>query len=232
MRTTNAAVASQLGRKLPSAIAEGMATAMQPIQDQLAQALGSPAGGQPPAGHPPAGTDPQIAKLLQQNENMQKQLEVERTARETQEQKTKDAGRQSALQNALAAAGVEPLRMRGAMAEVIANVQNAEDGSVVFKSNARGFDEELDLTEGIKSWASTDIGKSYLAPKNVQGSGHTTPGARTTPRAPGQVPADPAEAKAARVAEARAKLPGQVAAMLGGSAGIAFGGPGGGGDGE
>jgi len=219
IRTTNAAVANQLGRKLGPAISEGVTSAMAPLQESIA-ALSS-GGGVPANGK--AVASPEMAEMLREQKALKAQLAEERTARQTQEQATKDTSKRSAVQNALAAAGVEPLRMKGAMAEVMGNVHVGDDGNAFYRDTSKGYEDDVALGDGMGRWGSTDVGKSYMAPKNVQGSGATPPG-RGGGRPPGNRPKDPAEAKAQAKAEARQALRGQVAEMIGAGAGVNLGG--------
>jgi hypothetical protein len=227
LRTVNAAVSNQLGRKLPTAIEQGVTAAMGPITESIANLTKPPEGG----GDGKGNQSPEMAELLRKQKALEGELAAERQARQTQETQTKETRRNSALQNALAKHGVEPLRMKGAMAEVLGQVQDSDDGQLFFRDTSKGYDNDLSLDDGIKSWASTDVGKSYLAPKDVGGSGQNQPGRGGGPR-PGARAADPATAKAQRIAEARVALRGQVREMIGGGAGVNLGGgPGGEGEG-
>ena len=221
LRTVNAAVTSQLGRKLPEKISDAVSAAMAPIQESITKLV---APGGPGAG---AGTgegdkgpkggqnadNPQIANLIKQQEAMARDLKAEREGRADDARKLQDQRRNQLLQNGLTTAGVEPLRMRGALAEVLPMVHTGEDGQVFLRSNAKGYDEDLALEDGLKVWAGTDVGKSYLAPKPGGGSGSTTPGARGGPR-PGNAPLDPKTAKAQRVQAAREDFRKGVASLV------------------
>ena len=219
IRTTNAAVANQLGRKLGPAISEGVTSAMAPLQESI---LALSNGGMIPK-NGKAAASPEMEELIRKQKALEAQLTEERTARQTQEQNAKDSNKRSAVQNALAAAGVEPLRMNGAMAEVMANVHVGDDGKVFYRDTSKGYEDDVALGDGMGRWGATDVGKSYMAPKNVQGSGATQPG-RGGGRPPGNRPTDPKEAKAQRKAEARQALRGQVVEMIGGGAGVNLGG--------
>ena len=226
LRTVNAAVSNQLGRKLPTAIEQGVGAAFAPIQESIQSMLGNQSGkGNQSNGQSNGqggGEHPELVEMKRKQKALEAQLADERKAREDQERKGRASARDNAIQQALGAAGVEPLRMRGAMAEVLANVQVSEDGQVFYRDQSKGYDEDLALSDGMKRWASTDVGKSYLAPKPVQGSGASAPGRGGGPR-PGAAPTDPAQAKAQRIADAKAKLPGLVAEMIGSGAGINLG---------
>lgn len=233
LRTVNAAVTSQLSRKLPQAITDGVTAAMQPIQDQLGKLVGGAGDGDGGAGGNGKGdtSDPRVAKLLKEQDAMKAQLAAERKAREDQAREAAEQRRNSQLQNILQKTGVEPLRMKGAMAEVLANIQQSEDGQVFYRTNRNGYDEDLALEDGIRAWADSDVGKSYMAPKNVNGSGASAPGRQGGPR-PGKAPLDPAAAKAQRMAEARTELHSQVKSLLGGGTVTLGGGNAGPGDGS
>jgi len=222
LRTVNAAVSNQLGRKLPTAIEQGVGAAFAPIQESIQSMLGNQSGKGNQSNGQGGGEHPELVEMKRKQKALEAQLADERKAREDQERKGRASARDNAIQQALGAAGVEPLRMRGAMAEVLANVQVSEDGQVFYRDQSKGYDEDLALSDGMKRWASTDVGKSYLAPKPVQGSGASAPGRGGGPR-PGAAPTDPAQAKAQRIADAKAKLPGLVAEMIGSGAGINLG---------
>ena len=220
IRTTNAAVANQLGRKLGPAISEGVTSAMAPLQESIA-ALSQ--GGESKGKGKGGGESPEMAELIRKQKALEAQLAEERTARQTQEQSARETRKRAQVQNALAAAGVEPLRMKGAMAEVMGNVHEGDDGKVFYRDTSKGYDDDLALGDGVGRWGSTDTGKSYMAPKDVGGSGANQPG-RSGGRPPGGRPQDPKAAKAQRKAEARQALRGQVVEMIGGGAGVNLGG--------
>jgi hypothetical protein len=221
IRTTNAAVANQLGRKLGPAISEGVTSAMAPLQESIAALSNQGGGGNPPKGG--KGNSPEMDELIRKQKALEGQLADERSARQTQEQNAKDSNKRSAVQNALSAAGVEPLRMNGAMAEVMADVHVGDDGKVFYRDTSKGYEDDVALGDGMGRWGATDVGKSYMAPKDVGGSGGKKPG-QGGGRPPGNRPTDPKEAKAQRIAEARQNLRGQVAEMVGGGAGVNLGG--------
>lgn len=217
IRTVNSAVSSQMGRKLPTAIEQGVTAAMVPLQESIQALTGAQGGGAPAKGG--AGENPEIVELRREQKALKAKLADEKTARETQEKDAKSAKKRSKVQAALGKAGVAPLRMKGAMAEVMDNIQTGDDGQVFFRDQSKGYEEDLTLAEGMKRWGGTDVGKSYLSPKDVSGSGANKPGQSGGGR-PGNAPTDPKVAKAQRILDARKRLRGEVAAMVGGGAGI------------
>ena len=224
IRTVNASVTSQLSRKLPQAIESGMGPVNEKLDKLISAAPQPPAGGQPPT--PPAGgQSPEMKAMLDRQKVLENQLRAEKDAREAQAEAAKASKRDQAVQEVLAKTGVEPLRMRGAMAELGGRIKMRDDGTPYYWTNERGFDEDLGLEEGVKKWADTDVGKSYLAPKDVAGSGASQPGRGAGPR-PGATPSDPKVAKAQRIAQARQDLRGNVAKMLNADAAVHIGGGG------
>lgn len=220
IRTVNAAVSTQFGRKLPGAIEHAMAAAIAPLQESIKGLVPQEAAGDPKP-ESGAAVSPQIAEMLRKQKALEGQLAEERKAREDQANAARESTRKARLTEALSKAGVEPLRMRGAMAEVADSVHLGDDGKIYYRDTSKGYEEDLPLDKGMERWSSSDVGKSYMAPKQVGGSGQHTPYNRTSRRT---TPTDPKEAKAARIAEARQTLRDGVRQMLGGDGDIQLGG--------
>jgi len=210
-RIVNAAVATHMERKLDSALSPIKTTleslGVHRTQDGAQGGGSSQSGGGDAQGQNQGGQSEEVKRL-------QKALDQERQIRLDNEKKSLEAKRDGTLKDALNSTGVEPRRIRGAMAEVMANVRQLKDGSYVYISTAKGYDEEIPLAEGVKEWAETEVGKAYLAPKPGGGGSGTVP-AHGGPR-PGGRPVDPKQAKAERIAEARRQLPSLAAQLIGG----------------
>lgn len=180
----NAAVSGQLSRKLPSAIKGALDEGLAPIKELLERGAG---GKQRPAGddddededledqRPARGRargkqrdddeqrgarkDPKVNKLEQEVAKM-------RTEREQERAQMRNRERDSMLREELSQAGVDPNRMRGAVAVLRdALVYDDKAGEWTYRTKRDGIDEDLDVSAGVSEWAGTDEGKSYLAPK-------------------------------------------------------------------
>ena len=217
MRTVNAAVTSQLGRKLPEAIKDGMGEALSPLQDQL-KAIAEGKGGGTSGGTGGGGEagkrggDPQVGELQNQVKALTAQIQNEKEARKSEAEKHAAAALDADLRNALAKAGVRQELMDGAVATIKGNVTRGDDGGTIWRMQRQGYHEDLQLADGIKEWLGTDTGKAYQAPVDVSGSGQK-PGAGGGPR-PGGTPPDPATQKLEGKKKALDTLSGQIKDML------------------
>jgi len=120
---------------------------------------------------PSDATAKQIASL-------QRQLTRERNEREKREaaDREKDAKiardeERAKLSEALTTAGVDPKRIRGAIALLHTEdkrVRRSAEGKIVFVDEN---DDEFDLAAGIKQWIASDEGKGYMPARGAQGSG-------------------------------------------------------------
>lgn len=235
----NAAVSSQLQRKLPNAIKASLDEGLAPIMAKLNEGGGSrrraadddqedpdddleeqPTKGKRGKGQRAAARDPET-------ENMRKRLATLEEERKTEREQTRNRDRDTVLREQLTAAGVEPNRMRGAIA-VLRESMKYDDkvGEWAYKAKRDGFEEDLDVETGVNEWAGTDEGKSYLAPPATTqqrgGSGTrvgtTGSGGRTGGVIGGGRPAtDPKQAKAQGKADAVKSLNDAVGSLMGGT---------------
>lgn len=211
----NKAVASQLKRKLDSAIAK----ALEPLQTQIAELAESrktetlPEKGED-------GASAEVKKLQSELEAMRKQVATEKEARETERKQREEGEAKAQIRDLLDKAGVDKRRLRGALAVVRDQISRAEDGSLTYRAERKGYTEDLPLADGITEWVGTDEGKSYLAPVDTKGSGTRAPanGGRLPPSPPPK-PGTP-EAKAQRKAEAARQLVDATRGMLAGGGGV------------
>lgn len=166
------------------------------------------------------GGDPEVAKLQAKMARMEQEREAERTA-------ARNSERDGMLREMLGAVGVDKNRIRGAVA-VLRDSMRYDDKSRewAFVAKRDGLDEDLDPDVGIKEWAATDEGKSYLAPP---GAGSASAGAagvqrrsgagtRVTGGARGSTApvADAKTAKTQQVAQAQQTLATAIDALSGG----------------
>lgn len=142
-----------------------------------------------PAANAAAPTgDPRMDALMAQVQTLNKQLKksqdasaTEKAARQVEEKKRLVAEERSALRDALTAIGItDPSRLKAATAVLYSEegrVKRDAAGDIVFVGTDADEDP-LSIVEGIKAWAATDEGKSFLPPKGRVGSGDNQP----TPR--------------------------------------------------
>jgi hypothetical protein len=169
--------------------------------------------------------DPEVRKLRKMVDELTNSIKQRDSAAQAQELV-------GTVREALTSVGVEPNRLRGAIAVVKDSIKWTDDGELVFVAKRDGYEEDIDVATGIKEWAGTDEGKSYLAAPTVRGGAGTrtgtAPAARSAAAAGRGASAvvgrgagvnrpqgDPKAAKAARVAELQAKLSDQVGSLLG-----------------
>lgn len=234
----NAAVSGQLQRKLPNAIKSTLDESLAPIKQMLEQRNGNarpsgdddgddgddedlpPAKGKRAKGAAPARRDPET-------ENMRKRLAQIEEERKLEREQGRNRERDAQLKEQLTAAGVEPNRIRGAIAVLKESTKyDDKTGEWFYKAKRDGFDEDLDISAGVQEWAGTDEGKAYLAPPagaqprqgsgsrpNVQGSGGRAGGVIGG----GRPIADPKQAKAAAKQDAMKSLTDAVGGLMGGT---------------
>jgi hypothetical protein len=109
------------------------------------------------------GRDPELVRLQKAMAKMEQEREAERRA-------ARDSERDGMLREHLTSIGVDKNRLRGAVAVLRDSLRyddKAREWAWISKRD--GVDEELDPDVGIREWAATDEGKSYLAPP---GAGH------------------------------------------------------------
>ena len=226
-RMINAAVTSQLSRKLPAMVQQAVTEVVPTIVSQIRESLQTTPPGNQGQGDKGNKPDPQVTAM----QNQIKQLENQRVA---DAMNARNSENDSQLRQALTVAGVRPELMAGALATLRGNVHTPVDdkgmpsGPSVYKAQRQGWEEEVSIEAGVKEWAATDQGKAHLAPVQVSGSGNR-PGSRGGTR-PGPTPPDPAQAKAMKKREAGKKLMQGMAQLVAGGGSIALtgGGQGGG----
>lgn len=243
----NAAVSGQLNRKLPNAIKNAVDTSLAPIREMLERG-GKPAGGgdgdddeidddqeqRQRAGKKGAAPAARSSRKDPEVENMRKQLAKLTEERETERTQTRNRDRDTQLREQLTSAGVDPNRIRGAVA-VLRDSMKYDDkaGEWSYTAKRDGFDEDLDVSTGVKEWASTDEGKSYLAPAGKPNGGNggqranggsgtrvQNGGARGGVVNGGKPVADPKAQKAERRAEAMQNMQNAMGELGGATIGI------------
>jgi hypothetical protein len=226
----NAAVSGQLGRKLKGALAGALDEAIAPIREQL-EAIGSRRQSddgdddgddddEPPQRKSKgkgSAVNPEMQKMKQKLDKLTAEREAEKAQAIARE---KDA----TIREHLAKIGVDPLRMRGAAAVIAGSIKRDEKtGAFSYTAKRDGYDDDIDIEAGIKEWASTDEGKSYLAPpkgsqRPAGGSGMRPAGGGGGPVLGGGRPtSDPKAVKAEKRANAVNQLSDAIGALSGGN---------------
>ena len=221
VQTVNAAVSSQLGRKLPavveSTVTGAIAKAMEPLHEQLSKQR--------------QGGGDEKDQTAQQIKNLQAQLADRDRRDQERAEAEREMRKRGAVKDALLQAGVRPVQINGAMAEILPHVKMSETG-VEFVQQRNGYDEQLTLENGIKEWSSSDVGKAYLRPVDTAGSGARQAQGQGSGRQPAStVDTSGMTPREARVAQARAALAEQSRLLVGGAM-VNIAGGGGDGDGQ
>ncbi len=227
----NAAIGAQLGRKLDAKIADSLTGAMSPILERLEKLSGAgvPAKtgdeGKEKAAAGAGAPDPEKAELRSRLDASDKRFAALEAERKQERDQTRAAKRDQTLREELTKIGIDPNRMRGAIA-VIRDAVKIDDktGELFYKAQRDGYEEDLDVSKGVAEWAASDEGKAYkAAPQqqtrqrtgvvNVIGGGEKREGGSTTKQA--------TEARAQQKADGKAaaldKLSGAVSALIGGA---------------
>lgn len=210
----NSAVSGQLARKLPAAIEAGMSPVLAKL-DELKGGGNNKADNdndededdEQQSSNAKKGkgkADPAIAKMTKQMSDLQRQLKERDDKLAKEAEARKQSKIESELTRALGELGVDKNRIRGALAIHKGAAQVDDEGNVLFKVKRDGYDEELAPGEALKEWASTDEGKSYIAPTgSAGGAGARAPRQQGAARKP---PPSTPEAKAEKVHQAKTDL--------------------------
>lgn len=246
-KLVNAAITTHMKRQLPTLVESTIKKPLQEIRALLEgrQAEGDGAGEgdegeeqpdeqpeiprrqqgrqQPGQRRQTSGPDPAVAAMAKKLEKVEKERAQEKAEREAERQQARNEKRDGTLRELLGGAGVDPNRLRGAVA-VLREQTKYDD-----KNNewliAAG-DEEFDLAAGVAQFVATDEGKAYLAPQQgtrPAGSPAVRSGAGTRPsgtvqRGAGTRPVtSAADAKAQGKQQAAQDLASAVAGLLGNS---------------
>lgn len=238
----NGAVGDHLKRKLPGIVEGSIKKPLEEIRALLAGKQGGegegggeeeteeteetetrrPAGkGQPQ--RRAAQPDPAVAQLNKKLAKVEAERAQEKAEREAERKANRDKERDGTLRELLSGAGIDPNRLRGAVA--VMREQTKYDDKTNEWLVADG-DDDLDLSAGVAKFVATDEGKSYLAPQQgargpVGGAAgpvvRSGAGTRTngSTRAPTRPVASAADAKAAGKQQAAQELAAAVGSLLG-----------------
>jgi hypothetical protein len=230
----NAAVSGQLQRKLPKAIGDAIAGPMGDLRTLIeSNATGARRrtdedpedDDEDPPEPKRKGKRAAAAQPDPEKENMRKRLDTLEAERRTEREQTRNRDRDGQLREHLTKLGVDPNRIRGAIAVLRETTKHDEKtGEWSYVAKRDGFDEEIDLAAGVGEWSKTDEGKSYIAPAQGQqprgGSGMRPGGTPVIGASGGRAGAgngDPKAAKQAAKQEAMKSLTGAIDSLAGGA---------------
>lgn len=102
------------------------------------------------------------------------ELKVEKLARETEKQKREHDEERNSLSAALADKGITGAKLKAALALLHTEekrVARNKDGAVVFRIAKDGYEDEVNVIQGVEAWTATPEGKEFLPPRGASGSG-------------------------------------------------------------
>jgi hypothetical protein len=151
---------------------EASAQKMTALEARLAEIAEKLEANSKPKDAPKADqTAAELKALRAQLDSEKTEREKERMARMQQEERT-------ALSQALTSRGVTGPHLKGAMAllyDAEKRIVRDDAGLVSFRIQRNGFEEVSPLERALDEWLNTDDGKTYMPPRQAQGSG-TQPG--------------------------------------------------------
>lgn len=233
-KAVNAAVGDHFKRKMPSLIQDSIKSALPELTASLRDALGSQGEGQgaanggnqqtqqPAAGQgqgaanggnqpqQPAAPDPATQKRLADLERQLKES-LERT--KAAEAAARNKERDQLLDQELGKANVDAARRRGAAALLRESlVYDETSGAWKYRAQRDGYHDDLEISAGVKEWAATDEGKSYVAAApRAGGSGQRVQGGGAPA---GRQPGDQRNPKTQRQEDAMRSLSEAVGTMI------------------
>lgn len=237
----NGAVGDHLKRKLPGIVETSIKKPLQEIRALLEgkqsgegddpddppddqpddpPAQQRPAGKGQPQRRAAAGPDPALTQLQKKLAKVEAEREAEKREREAERQANRNKERDGTLRELLAGAGVDPNRLRGAVAVLREQTKYDDKNNEWLVASG---DDELDLATGVQAFVATDEGKAYLAPQQgvrpAGGQPQVRSGAGTRPNGGTQRPTRPvasaADTKAAGKQQAAQELAVAVGSLLG-----------------
>lgn len=122
----------------------------------------------------PGELSPEVAALQESNAQLLKKFE-ESEARSAQiARAAREKETDATIAQHLQAGGIKPELLAAARLLVKQSIAEREDGTVFYRGKhpTTGLPGEFDIADGIKAWASSDEGKHFIAPRNVQGTGN------------------------------------------------------------
>jgi len=160
------AAAAELAKKIPAPSASGAAGA--PAVDEATKKL--------------------VEDLKAANETLMTKLRKGEEERKTERETRLASEEKQAISAMLSKLQVKPSLLEPALDHIRARgmVKRGSDGTIVVeRKDDIGGTELVTLEEGLTAWTKTDVGKEFLPPRDVGGSGNTGSGGRRTGNAGG-----------------------------------------------
>lgn len=165
IRMVNAAVSTH-NKRLSKTFETQIATALGPIMEKLTVSETAEA--------PKAEESSASKEMKAQLEAMRAQLAAEKDQREAERSKRMVAEERDLLRTTLLNNGVPSDRVELAEAYLYdkhRRLERDDDGNIQFLVPEQGYTDRLPIGEGIAKFLKTDIGKTFLPPKDAGGSG-------------------------------------------------------------
>lgn len=122
----------------------------------------------------PKEVQEQIDELKRSNKKLTDDVAKEKQEKQAATRRNEQQEERSKLREELKKQGVPDERLNGVVALLYADqnrVVRDKEGKIKYVVVRDGYDEQVELEEGVKEWAKSDEGKNYLAPVGVQGGG-------------------------------------------------------------
>lgn len=179
LKAVNGAISTHLTRQLDKRFDENNTT----LVGQFKELLDANKGAAPPPPEPPAGNPDLAAQIKNATAPLERQLaEQKATAERAAAAATaaNDAAsrqeEETALQNALIAAGVAAPLASAAVGQLHGKIARDTQGAITFVSKETGpsgpYDETVTVGEGVARFLKTDDGKHFLPARQAGGAGN------------------------------------------------------------
>ena len=170
----------------PEALSTSIKSQIAALADELAKKAPAPGAGGVPA------IDETTKKLVEDlkaaNEALMGKLRKGEEERKTERETRLASEEKQAISATLSKLQVKPSLLEPALDHIRARgmVKRGSDGTIVVeRKDDIGGTELVTLEEGLTAWTKTDVGKEFLPPRDVGGSGNTGGGGRRTGNAGG-----------------------------------------------
>jgi len=135
--------------------------------------------------------DPEVAKLQERLEQMERQNREAQDQAAAAEKRAREQSLDNAMRSHLAAAGI-PADKHDLAIPVLRTedgkpvVDLNDNGQPIYRQQKKGYVDEMAMADGLKGWASTEAGKTYIPATGANGTGDGTGGRQ--PQGGGSVP--------------------------------------------
>ena len=163
--TASSVTMEQVNQAVNAAISNRFKSFEKKFEDFTSK-LTNPAQAEEPAKKDEKLSNTELLKLKQQFDALKQE-------RDTEVSKRKDSELRNSVKESLLKAGVSTPMIKAAMALLVDSdkvVGYNDEDQIVFKTESG----DLDLVSGLKTWAKSEEGKAFVAPKGAQGSGERT----------------------------------------------------------